>query len=94
MLAWVEIFLATVACFGIGAMYTITGYEIINLLTDGPEWKPWEQALLWLFWPIIIPLGLCLVFTIFIIAVVASVFIAFVTTFDIIKTIVIKLFKK
>ena len=83
MLAWIEIFLATVACFGIGAMYTITGYEIINLLTDGPEWKPWEQALLWLFWPIIIPGFFAALIAIFLAALLVSIFIAFVTLKDI-----------
>jgi hypothetical protein len=94
MLAWIEIFLATVACFGIGAMYTITGYEIINLLTDGPEWKPWEQAIFWLVWPVIIPAFLAAVIAVFLAALLVSIFIAVVTTFDIIKSIVIKLFKK
>lgn len=55
MLAWVEIFLAVIACLGLGAMYAVTGYEVTNLFTDGPNWRPWEQILFWLFWPIIIP---------------------------------------
>lgn len=91
MLAYIEIFLAAIACLGISAMYTITGYEIINILTDGPTWKPWEQVVLWIIWPILIPAGLCLVFAIFIVAVIVSIFIAFVTAFNIIKSLIKKL---
>ena len=61
MLAWIEMFLAVVACLGIGSMYAITGYEVTNLFTDGPNWKPWEQCLFWLFWPIVIPLFLSMI---------------------------------
>ena len=91
MLAYIEIFLSVVACLGLGAMYAITGYEITNLLASGPNWRPWEQVLLWLVWPVIIPLGLCVIFVIFVFAVLLSIFIAFVTTFDIIKSLIKKL---
>lgn len=54
----IEFILLVLVCICIGIIYTIFGYEITNLLTDNPKWKPWEQCLLWLFWPIVIPLSL------------------------------------
>lgn len=93
MLAWVEIFLAVIACFGMGVLYTITGYEVTNLFTDGPNWRPWEQALFWLIWPIIIPAFLAAVIAVFLAALLVSIFIAFVTCYDIIKSAIKKLSK-
>ena len=55
-----EFVLLIIVCICIGVIYTVLGYEITNLLTDSPKWKPWEQCLLWLFWPIVIPLFLFL----------------------------------
>lgn len=54
----IDLILAIIVCICIGIIYTIFGYKVTELFTDGPRWKPWEQALFWLFWPIIIPLFL------------------------------------
>ena len=91
MLAWIEMFLAVVACLGIGAMYAITGYEVTNLFTDGPNWRPWEQMLFWLVWPIIIPAFFAAVIAVFLAALLVPIFIAFVTCYDIIKSAIKKL---
>lgn len=91
MLAWIEMFLAVVACLGIGAMYAITGYEVTNLFTDGPNWRPWEQMLFWLVWPIIIPAFFAAVIAVFLAAVLVSIFVAFVTCYDLIKSAIKKL---
>ena len=91
MLAWIEIFLAIIACLGIGTMYAITGYEVTNLFTDGPIWRPWEQALFWLVWPIVIPLFLCAIIALILFAIITSIFVAFVTAFNIIKSLIKKL---
>ena len=48
--------LIVLAVFGllIGMVYAYLGYELINLLTDDPKWRPWEQCIIWLFWPVIL----------------------------------------
>lgn len=60
----IEFIMLVLVCICVGIIYTIFGYEVTTLLTDSPKWKPWEQCLLWLFWPIIIPLflGLLILF--------------------------------
>lgn len=50
--------LLVLACICVGVVYTVFGYKVTELFTDGPKWKTWEQALFWLFWPVIIPLFL------------------------------------
>ena len=91
MLAWVEIFLAVISCFGVGVLYAITGYEVTNLFTDGPDWRPLEQALFWLVWPVIIPALLAAVIAVFLAALLVSIFIAFVTCYELIKSAIKKL---
>ena len=87
--------LIILAVFGllIGMVYAYLGYELVNLLTDDPKWKLWEQCLLWIFWPILIPLLVVAIITLFLAAVLVSVFFAFVTCYDIIKTTIKKLFR-
>lgn len=93
MLAWIEIFLAVIACLCIGTIYAITGYEVTNLFTDGPNWRPWEQMLFWLIWPIIIPAFFAAVIAIFLTAILVTMFVAFVTCYDLIKSVIKKLFR-
>lgn len=50
--------LLVLACICVGVVYAVFGYNVTELFTDSPKWKPWEQALFWLFWPVIIPLFL------------------------------------
>lgn len=60
----IEFILLVLVCICIGVIYTVLGYKVTELFTDGPMWKPWEQMLFWLFWPIVIPLflGLLILF--------------------------------
>ena len=91
MLAWIEIFWIFIACLCVGTIYTIIGYEITNIFTDGPNWKPWEQCLFWMFWPIVIPLFLCAIIALILFAIIVSIFVAFVTCYDLIKSAIKKL---
>lgn len=54
----IEFILSVLVCICIGIVYAVFGYKVTDLFTDGPGWKPWEQVLFWLFWPVIIPLFL------------------------------------
>lgn len=85
--------LIVLAVFGllIGMVYAYLGYELVNVLTDDPKWKPWEQCLLWMFWPVLLPLLVVAVITLFLAAMLVSVFFAFVTCYDIIKKTIKKL---
>lgn len=91
MLTWFEIFWIFIACLCVGAIYTIIGYEITNMFTDGPNWKPWEQALFWLVWPIVIPLCLLSMIALILLSIIISIFIAFVTCYELIKSAIKKL---
>lgn len=85
--------LIILAVFGllIGMVYAYLGYELINMLTDDPKWKPWEQCILWIVWPILVPLLVIGVIMLFLAAMLVSAFFAFVTCYDIIKTTIKKL---
>lgn len=78
--------LIILAVFGllIGMVYAYLGYEIVNLLTDDPKWKTWEQCFLWIIWPILVPL-------LVVAAMLVPIFFAFVTCYDIIKLAIKKL---
>lgn len=91
MIMWIKILLTILMCLCIGAIYTICGYKVTNLFTDGPAWKPWEQVLFWLFWPIIIPVFFASIIAIFLAAVLISIFILFVICYDLIKSAIKKL---
>lgn len=93
MLALIEIFLVVIACVCLGAIYAVCGYEVTNLFTDGPDWKPWEQALFWLVWPIIIPAFFIAVITLFLAALLVSLLIAFIACYDLITSVIKKLSK-
>jgi hypothetical protein len=54
----IEFIMLVLVCICIGVIYAVLGYKVTDLFTDSPKWKPWEQCLLWLFWPIVIPLFL------------------------------------
>jgi hypothetical protein len=56
----IEFIMLVLVCICIGVIYAVLGYKVTDLFTDSPKWKPWEQMLFWLFWPIVIPLFLCL----------------------------------
>lgn len=87
----VDLILAIIVCICIGIIYTIFGYNVIELFTDGPNWKPWEQCLFWMFWPIVIPLFLCAIIALILFAIIVSIFVAFVTCYDLIKSTIKKL---
>lgn len=88
---WIEVFLTIIVCLCIGAIYTICGYKVTNLFTDGPKWKPWEQALFWLVWPITIPIFLFAALILILVAIFVLIFITVVTCYDLIKSIIKKL---
>ena len=54
----IDLILAIIVCICICIISTVFGYNVVELFTDGPKWKPWEQCLFWLFWAVIIPLFL------------------------------------
>ena len=93
MLALIEIFLTVIACLCFGAIYAVCGYKVTNIFTDGPDWRPWEQALFWLVWPIIIPAFFIAVITLFLAALLVSLLIAFIACYDLITSIIKKLSK-
>lgn len=80
----IDLILAIIVCICIGIIYTIFGYNVIELFTDGPNWKLWEQCLFWMFWPILIPLFIGVV-------ILLPIFIALVTCYDLIKSAIKKL---
>lgn len=82
--------LLVLACICVGAVYTVFGYKVTELFTDSPRWKPWEQALFWLFWPVIIPLFLIAS----ILFIVAGLLIPILFVIGIIVRLIRKLFKK
>ena len=88
--------LIVLAVFGllIGIVYAYLGYELVNLFTDGPNWRPWEQMLFWLVWPVLIPLFIVGAIMLFLAATLVSIFFAYVTCFDILRNVIKKLFKK
>lgn len=83
----IDLILAIIACLCIGVIYTIFGYNVIELFTDGPNWKPWEQCVLWMFWPILIQI-------LIVAAIVLVIFITFAICYDILRNVIKKLFKK
>lgn len=90
----IDLILLINGCLFIGMIYAYAGYEFTNMLTDSPKWKPWEQCLIWMFWLILIPLYVVAAIMLFLAAMLLSIFIAFVTCYDIIRNIIRKLFKK
>lgn len=81
--------LLVLACICVGVVYAVFGYKVTELFTDSPRWKPWEQALFWLFWPVIIPLFLVTV----ILFIVAGLIIPILFVIEIIIRLIRKLFK-
>lgn len=82
--------LLVLACICVGVVYAVFGYKVTELFTDSPRWKPWEQALFWLFWPVIIPLFLVTA----ILFIVAGLIIPILFVIEIIIRLIKKLFKK
>ena len=81
----VELFLIILTCLCIGFIYTIFGYEIAEVFTNGPGWKPWQQALFWMFWPIIIPLFIISITAFILVSIFISILIAINIFCDLIK---------
>lgn len=90
----IDLIILTVFGLLVGMIYAYIGYELINMLTDDPKWRPWEQCLLWIIWPILIPLFIVGAIMLFLAATLVSAFFAFVTCYDILRNVIKKLFKK
>lgn len=83
----IDLMLAIIVCICIGIIYTIVGYNVTELFTDGPNWKPWEQCAFWLFWPLIIPAFFAVLIAIVLVAVFVSIFLFFGLIFYLFKKI-------
>ena len=91
MLAMLDFITAILCVLLFSALYTVFGYYITNLFTDSPKWKPIEQVLLWIFWPVIIPMFLLACVAVVLATVVIGIPVLFVIAYDYIKVLINKL---
>lgn len=87
----IDLISVIIVCICVGIIYTIFGYNVTELFTDGPNWKPWEQCLFWMFWPIVIPMFLIACTGLTFIAIIVGVFIVLITVYDFIKSLINKI---
>lgn len=80
-------------CIFAGAAYAIVGYWFVVLFTDSPKWKPWEQVVLWVFWPLLIVMLIIMFIGIVIASILISIFIIFVIIYDCIKSLILKIIR-
>lgn len=80
-------------CIFAGAAYAIAGYWFVVLFTDSPEWKTWEQVVLWVFWPLLIVMFIIMFTGIVIASMLISIFILFVIIYDCIKSLILKIIR-
>lgn len=85
-------FITTILCVLLfSALYTVFGYYITDLFTDSPKWKPIEQVLFWIFWPIIIPMFLLACVAVVLTTIVIGIPVLFVIAYDYIKVFINKI---
>ena len=84
----IDLILAIIVCICVGIIYTIFGYNVTELFTDSPKWKPIEQALFWIFWPVIIPMFLLACVAIVLAIVVIGITVLCVIAYDYIKVLI------
>lgn len=85
-----ELITSIICCFIFAALYTVIGYYITSLFTDSPEWRPVEQAIFWILWPLIIPMFVLAAIGIMLVGLFVILLAAGVTIYDFIM----KLFNK
>lgn len=91
MLAMLDFITVILCVLMFSILYTIFGYYITNLFTDSPKWKPIEQVLFWIFWPVIIPMFLLACVAVVLATVVIGIPVLFVIAYDYIKVLINKL---
>jgi hypothetical protein len=81
----IDLISVIIVCICVGIIYTIFGYNVTELFTDGPNWKPWEQCLFWMFWPIIITMFLLACVAVVLATIIIGIPVLFVIAYDYIK---------
>lgn len=88
MLALLNLITVVLCVLLFSTLYTIIGYYITNLFTDSPKWKPIEQVLFWIFWPVIIPMFLLACVAVVLAIVVIGITVLCVIAYDYIKVLI------
>ena len=84
--------ITTVLCVVLfSILYTIFGYYITDLFTNSPKWKPIEQVLFWIFWPVVIPMFLLACVAVVLATIIIGIPVLFVIAYDYIKVLINKL---
>jgi hypothetical protein len=81
----IDLISVIIVCICVGIIYTIFGYNVTELFTDGPNWKPWEQCLFWIFWPIVITMFLIACVAVVLATIIIGIPVLFVIAYDYIK---------
>ena len=93
MLAMLDFITTILFVLLFSALYTVFGYYIVDLFTDSPKWKPIEQILFWIFWPVVIPMFLLACVAVILATVVIGIPALFVIVYDYIKALINKLYR-